>query len=163
MPQTSLSCQAVYQRLYQSADHSQIIEVASRLPLEGGKWRISWRLLLVSCRCSPYMKARNNVHIIQVHLGQWPGSTISVLLQSAGKIEMKKKGAIHDATCFIGGMYSPWPYLIFSCSGFRPKGVLRAEKFAMENAGNFPANKAIRTPAVYTCPSGYAEELRWLP
>ena len=76
-------------------------EVASRLPLEGGKWRISWRLLLVSCRCSPYLKARNNVHMIQVHLGQWPGTTISVLMQSAGKIEMKRKGAICDAPVLL--------------------------------------------------------------
>ena len=37
--------------------------------------------------------------MVQVHLSQWPGTTISVLLQSAGKIEMKGKGAIRNATC----------------------------------------------------------------
>ena len=37
--------------------------------------------------------------MVQVHLSQWPGATISVLLQSAGKIEMKGKGAIRNATC----------------------------------------------------------------
>ena len=35
--------------------------------------------------------------MVQVHLSLWPGTTISVLLQSAGKIEMK--GAIRNATC----------------------------------------------------------------
>ena len=47
-------------RLYQSAAHSQVIEDATRLPLEVGRWRTSWRLLLASCRCNPYPKARNN-------------------------------------------------------------------------------------------------------
>ena len=47
-------------RLYQSAAHSQVIEDATRLQFEMGRWRASWRLLLASCRCKPYLKARNN-------------------------------------------------------------------------------------------------------
>ena len=59
MPQTSLSCKAVYQRLYQSADHSQVVVDATRLLLEVARWRTSWRLLLASCRSNPYLKARH--------------------------------------------------------------------------------------------------------
>ena len=46
-----------------------------------------------------YLARVPNVQMLQVHLSQWPGATISMLLQSAGKIEMKEKGAIRNATC----------------------------------------------------------------
>ena len=59
MPQTSLSCKAVYQRPYQSADHSQVVVDATILLLEVARWRTSWRLLLASCRSNPYLKARH--------------------------------------------------------------------------------------------------------
>ena len=98
-------------RLYHSAPHSQVIEDATKLPFDVGRWSSSWRLLLVSCRCNSYLKARNNgtqvfyiwlkvpnAHMFQGLLSQWPGVTISMLLESAGKIEMTEKVAIYIAT-----------------------------------------------------------------